>query len=73
MIDGLSTRVGGLWRNLDAIATTDPAGGLRTVERTRGALTRRIHLVDYRKRYLAIVLGLRLLGYRLIAKPITKV
>ena len=59
--DGLSTSMGGLWRNLDAMATTDPAGGFRTAEYTRSALNRRIHLVGYRKRYFVMQLGLRLL------------
>ena len=60
--DGLSTSMGGLWRNLDAMATTDPAGGFRTAEYTRSALNRRIHLVGYRKRYFVMQLGLRLLN-----------
>ena len=59
--DGLSTSMGGLWRNLDAMATTDPAGGFRTAEYTRSALIRRINLVGYRKRYFVMQLGLRLL------------
>ena len=62
--DGLSTSMGGLWRNLDAMATTDPAGGFRTAEYTRSALNRRIHLVGYRKRYFVMQLGLRLLFVR---------
>ena len=61
--DGLSTSMGGLWRNLDAMATTDPAGGFRTAEYTRSALNRRIHLVGYRKRYFVMQLGL---GLRLL-------
>ena len=60
--DGLSTSMGGLWRNLDAMATTDPAGGFRTAEYTRSALIRRINLVGYRKRYFVMQLGLRLLA-----------
>ena len=59
--DGLSTSMGGLWRNLDAMATTDPAGGFRTAEYTRSALIRRMNLVGYRKRYFVMQLGLRLL------------
>ena len=62
--DGLSTRMGDLWRNLDAITTTDPARGFRTAEYTRSALNRRIHLVGYRKRYFVMQLGLRLLFLR---------
>ena len=61
--DGLSTRMGDLWRNLDAITTTDPARGFRTAEYTRSALNRRIHLVGYRKRYFVMQLGLRLLPH----------
>ena len=60
--DGLSTSMGGLWRNLDAMATTDPAGGFRTAEYTRSALIKRINLVGYRKRYFVMQLGLRLLS-----------
>ena len=59
--DGLSTRMGDLWRNLDAITTIDPARGFRTAEYTRSALNRRIHLVGYRN-FVMQLLGLRLLA-----------
>ncbi len=65
--DGLSTSMGGLWRNLDAMATTDPAGGFRTAEYTRSALIKRINLVGYRKRYFVMQLGLRLLRNTTVA------